>query len=59
VLLFRVLDFTDKYFICKSMDAEKKSKNIVAVLPRALVGKYFVHTLSLEEQVIEGLILEA
>ena len=58
VLQFRVVEANERYFICKSLDAEKKSKNIVAVLPRSLVGKYFIHTVGLEEQVFEGLVLE-
>ena len=40
------------------MDAEKKSKNIIAILPKALVSKFFIHSLTIEECIFEGLILE-
>lgn len=58
VFQFRVVETTDNFYICKSTDAEKKSKNIVATLPKALVNKFFVHTLTLEDQFFEGLVLE-
>ena len=47
--------------ICKSTDAEKKSKNIIAVLPKALVSKFFLQTLlagESDELTFEGLVLE-
>lgn len=52
------MDTTDNYFTVKSIDAEKKSKNIVATLPKALAGKYFLNTLTLEDQIFEGIVLE-
>ncbi len=41
VLNFRVIESKPLYYIVKSLDAEKKSKNIVAILPKALTGKFF------------------
>ena len=55
---FRVVETTDNYFICKSLDAEKRSKNVVATLPKALVSKFFIHALSLEDHVFEGLVID-
>lgn len=42
----------------KSTDAEKKSKNIVAVLPKALVGKFFHNSLTLEDSNFSGLVVD-
>ena len=42
----------------KSLDAEKKSKNILAVLPKALVGKFFHNSLTLEDFLFKGLVIE-
>jgi hypothetical protein len=53
-----VVETQETYFICKSLDAEKKSKNIIAVLPKALVSKFFIHSLAIEECVFDALILE-
>jgi hypothetical protein len=58
VFQFRLMETTDNYFICKSLDAEKKSKNIVATLPKVLVNKFFIHSLTLEDSVFDGLVLE-
>lgn len=55
---FRVMETSENYFIVKSIDAEKKSKNIVATLPKALVGKFFLNTLTLEDQIFEGIVLD-
>ena len=58
VFQFRLMETTDNYFICKSLDAEKKSKNIVATLPKVLVNKFFIHSLTLEDSVFDGFVLE-
>ena len=42
----------------KSTDAEKKSKNIVAVLPKVLVGKFFHNSLTLEDSTFQGLVVD-
>ena len=49
VMQFRVAEAKETYFIVKSLDAEKKSKNIIAILPKALVGKFFLNSLTLED----------
>lgn len=48
----------ETFFICKSLDADKKSKNIIAILPKALVSKFFIHSLTIEECIFEALVLE-
>jgi hypothetical protein len=53
-----VVETQETYFICKSLDADKKSKNIIAVLPKALVGKFFIHSLTIEECIFEALVLD-
>jgi hypothetical protein len=58
VMHFRVVEAKENFYLVKSLDAEKKSKNIVAILPKALVGKFFQHSLTLEDCVFEGLVLE-
>ena len=59
---FRVLESQDNsnYMVVKSTDAEKKSKNFIAILPRCLVTN-FSPTISNQlssEEVYEGLVLE-
>jgi len=59
---FRVLEDVEskKYMVVKSTDAEKKSKNFVAILPRCLVTN-FSPTISNQlssELTYEGLVLE-
>jgi len=59
VFTFRIVESSDSYYLCKTLDAEKKSKNIIAVLPKALINKYFTHALStLEDCLFEGLVLQ-
>jgi len=53
-----VVETQETYFICKSLDADKKSKNIIAILPKALVGKFFIHSLTIEECIFEALVLD-
>jgi hypothetical protein len=53
-----VVETLDNFFICKSLDAEKKSKNIIAILPKALISKFFIHSLTIDECIFEALILE-
>jgi hypothetical protein len=58
VFQFRVVETQETYFICKSLDADKKSKNIIAILPKSLVGKFFIHSLTIEECIFEALVLD-
>jgi hypothetical protein len=58
VFQFRVVETASGYFLCKSLNADKKSKNFVAVLPKALVNKFFLNSLTLEDHVFDGLVLE-
>lgn len=53
-----MVETQETYFICKSLDADKKSKNIIAILPKALVGKFFIHSLTIEECIFEALVLD-
>ena len=55
---FRVTEAKENYYLVKSLDAEKKSKNIVGVLPKALVGKFFHNSLTLEDCLFNGLVME-
>ena len=55
---FRVGEVQANYYLVKSIDAEKKSKNIVAVLPKALVGKFFHNSLTLEDCTFQGLVID-
>jgi len=54
---FRVVEAFDNFFIVKSLDAEKKSKNIIGLMPRVLVNKFFLPSLSLEDLLFDGLVL--
>lgn len=59
VFQFRVVESSfGGFFLCKSLSAEKKSKNFVAVLPKALAHKFFLHSLTLEDHIFQGLVLE-
>jgi hypothetical protein len=56
---FRIVETSNKYFIVKSIDAAKKSHNIVAILPRCLVPNSFVLNLTVQKELsFQGLILE-
>jgi hypothetical protein len=54
----RVAEAKDNYFIVKSVDAEKKSKNIIALLPKCLVGKFFFNSLSMEDLTFSCLLVD-
>jgi hypothetical protein len=57
-MLFRLAEVKENYFIVKSLDAEKKSKNIIAILPKGLVGKFFINSITLEDLTFQALIIE-
>jgi hypothetical protein len=52
------MEKTPTYFVCKSLDADKKSKNIIAIMPKVLVNKFFLNTLSLEDHLFDAIVLE-
>ena len=58
---FRVVEDLDstsgKYMLCKSLNAEKKSLNIVAILPQVLVNKWHLSAFRLEDFSFEALVL--
>lgn len=62
VFQFRLLDSEEdqKYYVMKSLNASKKSKNFVALLPKCLVSN-FDGSLNMNissEQTLKGLVLE-
>lgn len=55
VFSFRILKENDTYCIVKSLDASKKSKNFIGLLPKCLDGSM---NLSEEDFTCKGLILD-
>ena len=61
VKTFRIVDDDSNgpYFVVKSVDSTKKSKNIVAILPKCLVSSYTeAQAAEFLGETFEGLVLE-
>lgn len=52
------METTERYLVCKSLDAVKKSLNFVAILPKILINKHYLPSFTLEDFNFSGLILE-
>ena len=59
VMQFRVLEQDkEEYLVCKSIDQAKKSQNIVALLPKALINKHHLPSFAFESFTFDGIVLE-
>lgn len=58
IFLFRVTESHDAYFVCKSLDADKKSHNVVGILPKILISKHQAPSFVMENFTFQGLIID-